>query len=68
MISFPELFGLPNQSIRTMTPPIQTNIPYKVQHIILGTAQSILEECCYEFSKQWFPSELKSAGWDAPKQ
>jgi hypothetical protein len=64
MINFPELFGLPNHLMRTTTPPLQTNIPYKVQHIVLGTAQSILEECCYDFAKQRFPSELETTGWD----
>ena len=62
MINFPELFGLQTRS--TTAAPLHTNIPYKVQHVILGTAQTILEECCYDFAKQWFPSVLESSGWD----
>src|ERR1700750_617013 len=45
MINFPELFDLPNRSMRPETQLLQTNIPYKIQHKVLGTAQYILEQC-----------------------
>jgi len=48
-----------------MTPLLYpSDIPYIFQHTILVTAQSILEKCCYEFAKHWFPSKLENAGWD----
>jgi hypothetical protein len=38
-------------------------IPYKDQHDILMEAQRILEECCCDFARQWFPSMLNKY-WD----
>jgi hypothetical protein len=70
---FPELFRLRDQNdqfaeqyaLQSITPSRHPSyIPYITQHIILGTAQNILEECCYDFSGQWFPSELENRGWD----
>jgi hypothetical protein len=42
-------------------------LPYKSQHIILNTAQRILEESCFEFAEKWLPSVLSSHGWDCPE-
>ena len=39
-------------------------LPYKTQHLILNTAQRILEEGCFEFAEKWLPSVLESRGWD----
>jgi hypothetical protein len=39
-------------------------IPYKAQHVILNTAQRILEECCYDFARNWLPEVLTNSGWD----
>jgi hypothetical protein len=39
-------------------------IPYKAQHVILSTAQRILEECCYDFTRNWLPEILTNSGWD----
>src|SRR5215469_4868795 len=39
-------------------------LPYHVQHLILTTAQRVLEECCFRFTKRWLPSILKYHGWD----
>ena len=39
-------------------------LPYKVQHVILTTTQRILEECCYDFARNWLPSILQEHGWD----
>lgn len=51
--------------LRSTIPSLYTcDIPYKDQHSILVTAQNILEKCCYEFARQWFPLELENAGWD----
>lgn len=32
--------------------------------MILNTVQQILEECCFDFFKQWLPSVLLERGWD----
>jgi len=39
-------------------------LPYNVQHLILTTAQRVLEECCFKFAETWLPSILKSRGWE----
>ena len=39
-------------------------LPFRVQHVILSTAQRVLEECCFDFAKKWFPSTLERRGWD----
>ena len=41
-------------------------LPYKVQHLILTTAQRVLEECCFGFAEKWLPSILRDHGWDCP--
>ncbi|KAL1983232.1 hypothetical protein VTN96DRAFT_330 [Rasamsonia emersonii] len=40
--------------------------PYRAQHAILCTAQCVLEECCFEFTKKWMPSILEEHAWDCP--
>jgi len=70
--NFPELFYLRDRethctercAIQLIARPYSCDISYKVQHEILVAAQSILEKCCYEFARQWFPSMLQNAGWD----
>jgi hypothetical protein len=44
-----------------------TYLPFKLQHSILSQTQRLLEECCYDFAKKWFPSILEARGWDAPE-
>jgi len=39
-------------------------IPFKTQHLVLSKAQSLLEECCYEFTAQWLPELLAQRHWD----
>ncbi|KAL1962115.1 hypothetical protein VTN77DRAFT_582 [Rasamsonia byssochlamydoides] len=41
--------------------------PYRAQHAILSTAQHVLEECCFEFTKKWMPSILEEHAWDCPQ-
>jgi hypothetical protein len=41
--------------------------PYRTQHMILTTAQGLLEECCYEFSLRWIPDLLEEKKWDCPE-
>jgi hypothetical protein len=71
--NFPELFYLRDQetycteqgALRSITPlDYPSDISYKFQHAILVTAQNILENCCYQFARQWFPFEFENAGWD----
>lgn len=40
------------------------DIPYQLQHVILATAQNILEECCHDFARRWSPLELENAKLD----
>ncbi|KAF2453301.1 hypothetical protein BDY21DRAFT_382199 [Lineolata rhizophorae] len=42
-------------------------IPYKAQHLILTTAQRILEESCFEFAEKWLPTLLEERRWDCPE-
>ncbi|KAN0068548.1 hypothetical protein V8E54_013272 [Elaphomyces granulatus] len=39
-------------------------LPFRVQHVILSTAQRVLEECCFDFAKKWLPSILERRRWD----
>jgi hypothetical protein len=48
-------------------PTDPTYLPFKLQHSILSQTQRLLEECCYDFAKKWFPSILEAHGWDAPE-
>lgn len=38
-------------------------LPYSAQHRILTTAQTILEECCFDFAVRWLPDVLENNGW-----
>ncbi|MCJ1257356.1 hypothetical protein MMC24_005181 [Lignoscripta atroalba] len=42
-------------------------LPYKTQHRILGTIQSLLEECCYEFGGKWLPNLISAKQWECPE-
>lgn len=39
-------------------------LPYQTQHLILNTAQQILEECCFSFASISMPSVLQQKRWD----
>lgn len=39
-------------------------LPYTVQHFLLTEVQLLLEECCFEFAKQWIPDVLKAEKCD----
>lgn len=41
-------------------------LPYEIQHLILNTAQRVLEECCFEFAMASLPSVLQQKKWDCP--
>ncbi|KAB2099664.1 hypothetical protein AG0111_0g12047 [Alternaria gaisen] len=70
--NFPKLFQLRDPEItnayseRSLTPSLllPSDIPYQVQHALLVTTQNILEKCCYEFARKWFPFELEAIGWN----
>ncbi|KAL8689884.1 MAG: hypothetical protein Q9218_004549, partial [Villophora microphyllina] len=34
-------------------------IMFEVQHKLLNTVQSVLERCCYDWAKRWFPGVLQ---------
>lgn len=40
------------------------HVPFKAQHLILTTAQQVLEECCFDFAKDCLPAMVKENGWD----
>ena len=42
-------------------------VPYKVQHVVLTRTQSLLEECCYDFTAQWLPELLEQRRGDCPE-
>jgi hypothetical protein len=69
--NFPKLFQprdpemLDGYQEQLVTPSlVPFDIPYPVQHTLLVTTQNILEKCCYEFARKWFPFELEAAGWN----
>ncbi|KAF4878826.1 hypothetical protein CGCSCA1_v002223 [Colletotrichum siamense] len=39
-------------------------VPYAAQHVILTTAQTVLEECCFDFANKTIPDALSERGWD----
>ncbi|MCJ1263057.1 hypothetical protein MMC22_002927 [Lobaria immixta] len=43
-------------------------MPYALQHRILTSIQSLLEECCFNFGKRWLPDIIASEGWEVPEQ
>ena len=70
-INFPKLIQLRDPETvdayaeRSLTPSVAPfDIPYPVQHALLVTTQNILEKCCHEFARKWFPFELEAAGWN----
>ena len=38
--------------------------PYNAQHSVLSGIQQALEECCFDFTKKWLPSEVENHEWD----
>ncbi|KAI9812000.1 MAG: hypothetical protein M1827_004892 [Pycnora praestabilis] len=42
-------------------------LPYKLQHHVLTKVQSLLEECCWEFSLKWLPQIASELNWDCPE-
>ncbi|MCJ1270663.1 hypothetical protein MMC22_010560 [Lobaria immixta] len=43
-------------------------ISYELQHRMLTSIQSSLEECCFDFGKKWLPDIITSEGWEVPKE
>ena len=43
-----------------------SQLPYQSQHVILTTAQRVLEECCFAFATAAMPSVLKERKWECP--
>lgn len=41
-------------------------LPYKAQHILLTEAQLLLEECFYDFARQWLPHVVEEECCDSP--
>lgn len=41
-----------------------TFYPYHTQHLIMTSAQQILEECCFDFAQAWIPDVVQAQGWD----
>ncbi|KAF6832897.1 hypothetical protein CPLU01_05846 [Colletotrichum plurivorum] len=50
-----QLYGIPSLH--------PTYLPYSTQHRILTTAQTILEQCCFDFATRWLPEVLEKKGW-----
>lgn len=38
-------------------------IPFDAQHLVLTTVQGILEDCCFDFARQWLPSLVNEQRW-----
>lgn len=39
-------------------------LPYEAQHVVLTTAQTVLEACCFDFAKQWLPDLVLEQRWN----
>ncbi|KAF5492274.1 hypothetical protein CGCS363_v010671 [Colletotrichum siamense] len=50
-----------NSSVPSLYP---SYVPYSAQHAILTTAQTVLEECCFDFASRVIPHVLVERGWD----
>ncbi|KAL8702918.1 MAG: hypothetical protein Q9201_003898 [Fulgogasparrea decipioides] len=52
---------------RKLLPDVPSLYPayvlFEVQHKLLNTVQSLLEQCCYDWAKQWLPSVLNDRKW-----
>jgi hypothetical protein len=42
-------------------------LPYRAQHLVLTTAQRLLEGSCFEFVMKWIPEISKEHMWDCPE-
>lgn len=53
----------------TSTPSLfPVHLPFGVQHRVLSSIQSALEQCCFEFAKRWLPDFIVSEGWEVFEQ
>ena len=41
-----------------------SHLTYETQHKLLNTIQHLLEQCCYDWVKTWFPNLLHERHWD----
>ncbi|KAL8726082.1 MAG: hypothetical protein Q9181_006187 [Wetmoreana brouardii] len=54
----------PGSSHRPNVPSLYpAYILFEVQHKLLNTVQSLLEQCCYNWAKQWLPTLLEDHKW-----
>ncbi|KAJ3952557.1 hypothetical protein N0V92_010994 [Colletotrichum tropicale] len=52
-------------SLKSSIPSLYPSyVPYSAQHAILTTAQTVLEECCFDFASKTIPDALSERGWD----
>lgn len=52
-------------SLKSSIPSLYPSyVPYGAQHAILTTAQTVLEECCFDFASKTIPDALSERGWD----
>jgi len=52
------------ESAKPMPRLCSTYLPFRTQHRILTFVQTILEECCLDFGKTWFPALMEASKWD----
>ncbi|KAG0128059.1 hypothetical protein HOY82DRAFT_43273 [Tuber indicum] len=43
------------------------SLPFKLQYRIFTALQAILESCCYDFARRYYPQYLKRKSWDCPE-
>ncbi|KAI5817865.1 hypothetical protein BZA77DRAFT_308790 [Pyronema omphalodes] len=54
----------PSEPVKSST---DSTIPFAIQHAILPTLQSFLEEACYEYLSKEHPQVLLAKGWSMPE-
>jgi hypothetical protein len=58
----------PTNKNNTTLGGVGTYLPFKLQHDLLTTAQTLMEEACFYFAHKWAPDALTIQGWDTPEQ
>jgi hypothetical protein len=53
---------------RSSASEVGTYLPFKLQHDLLNTIQTLIEEACFYFAKKWLPGLLDERRWVTPEQ
>lgn len=60
----PDIKNETNTATKTKCTTEPLFFPYSAQHSIMTSLQQFLEECFFEYTKKWLPSEVEARQWD----